>query len=202
MFGEQLADPFGATFVGRPLGAQIRTALGGIADVRQQQVLDLVAHLAARYESRRRDPQPLLIDVPRTGGHAAGRHPTDIGVVSPRRGVGDEFIASVGWTPPARRLRGVGHLGHDRRDHRHVRKVGPAGEGIVQDEHVAGVRITATHRGDGVGHRAEMDRDVFGLGNESAVGVEDRRRAVPALGDVRRIRPADQHVAHLLGDAL
>ena len=57
------------------------------------------------------------------------------------------------------------------------------------------------HGGDRLGHRAEVNRDVLGLRDHAAVGVEQGARAVAALLDVRRAAAADEHDAHLLGDA-
>ena len=49
------------------------------------------------------------------------------------------------------------------------------------------------------GHRPEVDRDVLGLGEHFAGGVERRGRAIGPLFDVgRRSRPP-QHEAHLVG---
>ena len=54
--------------------------------------------------------------------------------------------------------------------------------------------------GDRVGHRAEVDRDVLGLGDHPAPRVEQRGGAVPPLLDVRGERGADEDGAHLVGD--
>src|SRR5699024_4058227 len=54
---------------------------------------------------------------------------------------------------------------------------------------------------DGLGHGTEMNGNVFGLRDESAIHVEQRRRAVLALFYVRRVSARDEHVAHLLGNA-
>ena len=53
---------------------------------------------------------------------------------------------------------------------------------------------------DGVGHRAEVDGDVLGLGDHPAAFVEECRRAVAAFLDVGRERRTDERRAHLLGD--
>ena len=50
-------------------------------------------------------------------------------------------------------------------------------------------------------HRTEMHRDVLGLREQRAVGREHRARAVGALFDVRAVRGAAQHRAHLVGHA-
>ena len=76
-----------------------------------------------------------------------------------------------------------------------------AGEGVVEREDVAGFGVAVEHCVDGLRHRSEVDGDVFGLCDDRTVGVEQRRRAVPPLGDVRGVRAAYQDVAHLLRDA-
>ena len=60
--------------------------------------------------------------------------------------------------------------------------------------------LLGQHRRDGVGHRAEMDGNVLGLGDHAAALVEQGGRAVAPLLDVGRERGADEHGAHLLGD--
>jgi len=65
--------------------------------------------------------------------------------------------------------RGVGRDGRDECD---VREVRPACEGVVEDEDVAWFRVLFEDGVDGAGHRAEVDQDVFGLGDEAPVGVE------------------------------
>ena len=56
------------------------------------------------------------------------------------------------------------------------------------------------HRRDGLRHRAEVDGDVLGLRDHSAVGGEERGRAVAPLLDVGGEGGADEHGAHLLRD--
>ena len=51
------------------------------------------------------------------------------------------------------------------------------------------------HRGR---HRAEVHRDVLGLHDHLALGVEEGGGGVAALLDVRRVRRAHQHGAHLV----
>jgi hypothetical protein len=65
-----------------------------------------------------------------------------------------------------------------------IRQVGSAGEGIVQHEGVAGIRIQRHHRRHGIRHGAQVHRDVGRLRDHLPVGVEHRRRGVPALAHV------------------
>ena len=55
-------------------------------------------------------------------------------------------------------------------------------------------------RADRGGHRPEVHRDVLGLHDHLAMGVEQGGRRVASLLDVRRVRRADEHGAHLLTD--
>ena len=86
------------------------------------------------------------------------------------------------------------------RDERHVGEVRAAGVRVVEDEDVVRARVVPHDGGDRVRHRAEVDGDVLGLRDHPAALVEERRRAVAPLLDVRRERRADEHRAHLLGD--
>src|SRR4051794_8856308 len=74
------------------------------------------------------------------------------------------------------------------------------GVGIVEDARLALVEAELDRCGHGVGHRAEMHWDVLRLRDHAAALVEDRRRAVATLLDVRRERRADEYCAHLLRD--
>ena len=79
-----------------------------------------------------------------------------------------------------------------------VGQVGAAGERVVEHPRRPGGVVLADHRRDRGGHRAEVDRDVLGLHDHLALGVEQRARGVAALLDVGRVRGLDQHRAHLL----
>jgi hypothetical protein len=163
---------------GRRLRAQVAAADVGRAHVGEDQLEHVVL------EPHRRDDDPLLVDVAGVGGHRAGPHAADVGVVGARDRVGEDVAVDV-----------------ERRDERDVRQVGAAAVGVVDDPHVAGVGLVLDHRRHRLGHRAEVDGDVLGLGDHRALGVEQRGRAVAALLDVGGVGAADQHRAGLLGDA-
>jgi len=93
-------------------------------------------------------------------------------------------------------------LDEDGADQRHVRQVGPAPIGVVQEDDVVGFEVRKGLQGgpDRQGHRPEVDRDVGGLGDEAAVGIEDGAGEVPPLLDVRRVGTPFQDGAHLFGD--
>src|SRR5436305_10920688 len=75
-----------------------------------------------------------------------------------------------------------------------------AGVGVVHDPYVVASRLMPHHRGNGIGHGAEMHRDVLGLRGHPPTFVEQRRGAVTPLLDVRGERRSDEHGSHLLGD--
>ncbi len=168
----ELGDPLARPAVRRELRAEVAAALVGVPHLRDERVQRRLV------EPRRRDHDALLLERAGRGGHAAGLDAADVGVVRARRGEAE---------------RGA-------RDERDVGQVRAAGVRVVEDEDVVGRRVAAHHGGDGVGHRAEVDGDVLGLRDHPAALVEERRRAVAPLLDVRREGRADEHGAHLLGD--
>ena len=76
----------------------------------------------------------------------------------------------------------------------------PPANGSLRTKTSPGRGPVRDHRRDRLGHRAEVDGDVLGLGDHAAPGVEERGRAVAPLLDVRRERAPDEHRAHLLRD--
>jgi hypothetical protein len=105
----------------------------------------------------------------------------------------------------------VGHEGgqlavdEQRRDQGHVGQVRPAEKRIVHDHHVPrGPLHTPDNLPHGIGHAAQVDRDVRGLSTQLAVGVEHRAGKVQAVLDVGRQGGTLQGGAHLIahgGDA-
>ena len=164
------------TTVGEPVRRQLRTevaaALVRVAHARDEAVECRVV------QARRRDHDALLVEPARARGQAAGLPAADVGVVRARDREADGRA----------------------RDERDVGQVRPARERVVEDEDVARPGIVRADGGDGVGHRAEMDGDVLGLGDHAAAPVEERGRAVAPLLDVRGERGPDQDRAHLLRD--
>ena len=117
-----------------------------------------------------------------------------------------------GVMPPSRR----GGLGCRRRtgcpcrpvknrgDDGDVGEMGAAVERIVQRDDVAGLQGVAAVVEDGAdtfAHGAEMYRNVRGVGDEVAVGVEDGAGKVQALLDVHTHGRVLQHGSGLFGDA-
>ncbi len=93
-------------------------------------------------------------------------------------------------------------LVEDRRDEGDVGEVGTAEGGVVGDRDVAGAE------GDGVGDstdagakRAEVDGDVRGVGDESALGIEEAAGEIEAFLDVGGEGDAAEHLAHLFDEA-
>ena len=156
--------------VGGQLSVEVAPPLVRVAHVREQDGQQLVV------EAHRREHEPLLVDVGRARGEAGRLHAADVGVVRARAG------------------EAAGHAG----DERDVGEMRAAGEGIVDDVDLAGLRVAGENGGDGLGHGAEVDGDVLGLDDHAAALVEEGGRAVAPLLDVGREGRADQHGAHLL----
>ena len=92
-----------------------------------------------------------------------------------------------------------GEAGFGSRHERDVRKVRAARVGIVERPHLAEGRTVLHHRGNRIGHRAEMHGNVLGLRDHATALVEERGGAIAPLLDVRGERRADEHCAHLFG---
>ena len=93
-----------------------------------------------------------------------------------------------------------------RRDRGDVRQVGAAVVGVVAEHHIPrgkGVPLTAADRrqqaGDAVAHRAQVHRNVGGVGHQGAAAVKHGTGEVEALADVHRAGALLQARAHLLG---
>ena len=168
----QLIDAPLGELVRGDLRAEVAAALVRVARVREEEREDLVR------ERQRGQDEPFLVELARVGREARGLHSAHVGVMRARDG------------EPERRPR----------DERHVGEVRAAGERVVEDPHCARLGLVRAHRGDCVGHRAEVNGDVLRLRDHPAAVVEERGRAVAALLDVRGERGADQHRAHLLRD--
>ena len=118
--------------------------------------------------------------------HRAGREPTDVGVVTAAGGEEQKL---------------AGLVVHRRYDG-DVGQVRSAEVWIVGREHVARLdrELGSDERGDGLGHRPEVNRDVGRVGHQTARGVKDRAREVSPLADVGRDCGAAERFTHLLGD--
>ena len=134
------------------------------------------------------DQHPLLLDLGAGGRHGSRRHPADLGVVAAAGHVEPDVVAASG--------------GEDRGDHGDVGQVGAAVVGVVEDVDVAAADpagVALDHHLDGLAHGAEVHRHVRGVGDQAAVGVEDRAGEVEPLLDVDRVRGGLQAHAHLFG---
>ena len=134
--------------------------------------------------------RPLLVDLRHAAGHAARRHAADVGVVRDVAHEGEQ-----------------GAVVEHRHRHVDVGQVGAAGDvGIVGDEDVAVVDIAAElleKLGHEPGHRGDVDgQRAFGLHDEPAGGVHDRRRMVAALLDVGGIGAPHEGDEGLVADRL
>ena len=168
----ELVDSAVCERVRRELSAKVATALVGVPHAGDE------ALEGRCVESRRRDHHAFLRERLRPGREAAGLRASDVGVVR----AGDRI--------PERRPG----------DDREVRKVCSTRVRVVEDPGLPRRGILLANRGDGLRHRAEVNRDVLGLRDHAPFLVEERGRAVAALLDVGGERGADEHCAHLLGD--
>src|SRR5262249_28603552 len=131
---------------------------------------------SSRWGARRRGP-------PRPGWA-----PADVGVM-PARGEKKKKVRAI--------------LAKYRRDHGDVGEMCPAIIGRIQHVDVSGLELLAklaAYSLDAPIHRAEMNRDVRGVGDEPSPRVEDRAGEIEPLLDIDRARCVLQRVAHLLCD--
>jgi hypothetical protein len=165
--------------VGRDLGLEVGLALRRHLEVGHQQRERLV------------DPRVLAADA---HGRAADALLEDV-VVTALDEVG--VVAEVGHEAHSRALVEDGGHEHDVGQVRAAALIG-----VVADEHVSGgdvVSVSVSDRSDHPRQRAQVQRDVLGLVEQPALGVEDRGGAVLALLDVGRDRGAHEHHRHLVG---
>ena len=181
-----------ALFVGGDLRLQVGQVLLGVArrprsgaESRQQ---ILFAKLTRAHQWHVVQQHPFLVDADAVRRHRAGSDATNVGVMTARGDVEQEFSTGVV---------------EDGGDDGHIRQVGAAAIGRVGRVHVAGLEVAVVGIDDGpnrFAHRAEMDRDVRGVGDELAVPVEQRAGEIQPLLDVDRMSGIGQGYAHLLGD--
>ena len=166
---------------------QIPAAIVGSANVREQEVEDLLDGDPAAHDPQRRDAYALLVDLRCVAGEAARHHAADV--------------------LPVR------HHCHDREgtvvvEHRveepHVVEVRASRVGVVVQVQVARADVVAIPR-EHLAGRPRQGGDVGRLldlrrGHELAGGGEHRRREVVALDDHVGVRGADDHGAHLAHD--
>ena len=167
----------------RQLRAEIPATLRWRAHVGENETEQLVVERSGAHEAHRWHDQSLLHELRRALRHAAGAHAADVGVMCADSGESAERSVDL-------------HRLHQRE----IREMRPAVIRIVEQKHIAGLWIARAHRGDCLGHCAEVHGDVRGLRDHAARGVEQRGRRVAALSNVRRQRAAHEHRAHLFGD--
>ncbi len=143
---------------------------------------DELARSSPRRAGAARSPRPPRPGVRLSAGIEPGTSPAHIGVVGAAGREADQLrstrtpgvitVMSGRWVPPA--------------------------NGSLRTHETPGACSLAEHGRHRGGHRAEVHGNVLGLHDHLAVRVEQRGRSVAALLDVRRVRRADQHHAHLL----
>ena len=178
--GDAVATPSRAQLLEPPLGETVRGELR--AEVAApllrlpRRADEALEHLVG--EELRRQDHALLLERARERGEARRLDAADVRVMGSRDREAE----------------------HGARDERDVGQVRAAGVRVVEDRDLSRLEPERHDRGDRVGHRAEVDRDVLGLRDHPAPLVEQRGRAVPPFLDVGRERGADQDGAHLLRD--
>src|SRR5262249_7642659 len=145
------------------------------------QILHVLLQLAIAIEAHRRDAQAFLVDM-------SVAAIDEVGMMSEVHRPGDHAAVDEGRLADG----GVGEM-------RAPAPLGGLAHGSGAPPDVVG-RIAAHDVLDEVQKAAEMDRDVLGLAERLAGGVEQRRRAVAPLLDVGRMRGADQRLARFLDD--
>ena len=88
-------------------------------------------------------------------------------------------------------------------DERDIREVRAAAVRIVEDDLIPlseGSREVPYCGVDRNGHRTEVDRDVFRLGDDASLGVEECTARIHPFLDVRGVRGPPKRDAHLLRD--
>ena len=139
------------------------------------------------------DQHAFLVDAAAVGRHRSRRDPADIGMMPARRDEG-RWLCVVAI--------------EDRHDHRDVRQMRAAAIRIVEHIGVAAPDAAPVPRlaarlddpADALAHRAQMHRDMRRVGDQRALGVEDRAGEIEPLLDVDARRRRLQRDAHLLGD--
>ena len=172
---------FTPTRLAARLRAQVGQALARHLAVQQDQVLHVALQLAGAVEAHRRDAQALL---------------EDVGVAA---------IDEVGMVRQVDRPGDQAAIDEDRFGQHDVGQMRAAAFiGVVADEGVARPdvlgRVAPHDVLDEIEEAAEMDRDVLGLAERLAGGVEQRRRAVAPFLDVGGMRGADQRLAGFVDD--
>ena len=139
----------------RALRREITAPLVGRANVRQHQAHHVLDGNATSLDANRRHDDAFLKQFGRALRHAAGTQTTDVRVVRPHGGEGNDLAIDA-----------------DGLDHREVRQVRAASVWIVEQEHVARLRRASHHGAHGLRHGAEVHRNVRGLGDHSSPRVE------------------------------
>ncbi len=138
--------------------------------------------------------------------HRARRAAADVGVVAAGSHVerGSPRQAAVLTPTPTRTLplEGGGPIQIDGGHDRDVGQVRAAVVRVVEHIHVAALHggVALDHGLDRLAHRAQVHRHVRCVGDQFAVGVEERATEVESLLDVHRVGGVLQPQPHLLGD--
>jgi hypothetical protein len=191
VLGHQRLQFAHALLVGGDLRAQVgqvllRVARGVRAGLQPREQLGL-AERALPHQRQVVEQHALFADVARERRHRAGRDAADVGMVAAAADI-------------ERRARMA--VEEHRRDDGDIGQVRAAVVRVVEHEGVAGAGLgmALDDAADRVAHRAQVHRHVRRIGDQRAVGIEQRARKIEPLLDVDRVRGVLQHQPHLLGD--
>ncbi len=158
-----------------------------MAHVGRHHLHHVVTHLAAIVELERGDANAFLPDLRRRGIVGAVGGAADVVLVRPvDRPEGEPLADEHG------------------QQHGEIGQVIVAVIRVVEEEHVARLDAALEEVGDGrdrPGQGAHVDRHVLGLGRESPLAVEDRRREIAARVEDLGVGRSQHGLAHLLDDA-
>ena len=181
---DERLEPAGARRVGGDLRPEVAARLVLRADLRQDQVEDVVDDPAGLDHLHGRDDHALLEHLPERPDR--GRRPAaDVDVVGEVRDVAEQLP-----------------FGEHGRDEADVVEVHAAREWLVRDDHVSRAQVgraVGAHRlRHLLDHRAEVHRLREALGDRPQPRVEERAREVGTRLDVRRVRAPAQRQHHLV----
>jgi len=156
----------------------------GIGSTPEHGSNSILIEMAGTHEMKRLDQDAFLLETRRIGRHRARCLATEVRMVSAARN---------------KEARCGGRRKEDRRYDGHVRQMRSSREGIVRHEYVAlceGLELFAD-RGDRIGHRTQMNRNMRRVCDQSPVAIKDGTRVVEPLFDIRRHGRIAEHRSHL-----
>ena len=187
VLADELGQPALAHVHARDERAQVAVVVAGGADVREQQLPDLLHVLAAALDLDRGHADALVEDLGRLAGEGARHHAADLLQMADGHGEAHELV-----------------IDEDRLDQRVLGAVQAAAVGVVVADHVAGLEGLQRDLLDAAAHQQRHAADhrgaVLGLRDHLAFGAREGAGEVQRLVEDRRVRRLHQHDAHLAAD--